>query len=693
LTAGLWLQILLLQVSTYVLPRKGVCPDPDYATESFPQTHWPQFLKSMKTNPLPQQFLLSRSLYRRVAVLLFQVCLVSFSYYESFLLRFDFDLEPRYVRAFWQTVVVVLGLKLVCFYRAGLFRGWWRYSGVYDVVDISLASGISTIASILIIKFVLHTSPYPRSVLIIDAGLTVLLLSGARFVVRFYCENLISQSASKRALIIGAGEAGFHMSRTLMLNPQLDFKVVGFIDDDDTKQNIKLHGIRILGKVKDLPHVIEEYAIDSAIIAMPSVSGPAIQTIVEICSAFKIDLKILPKLSDRLGGISAWRQVRGVKVEDLLGRKPIRLDSGLIQERFRDGVVLITGAGGSIGSELSRQLGGVLPQKLLLFERSENDLHKIHLEMCERFPNLTIVPIVGDILDVRLLRDVMAEYRPQSVFHAAAYKHVPMMERNCFQAVTNNIFGTYNVALTARQYEARDFVMISSDKAVNPTNIMGVTKRIAELVILSLQHQTTRFIAVRFGNVLGSNGSVLPRFEQQIAKGGPLTLTHPDAKRYFMTIPEAVQLVLQASVMGKGGEIFVLDMGDPIRIVDLAMNLIRLSGLEPEKDIQLVYTGLRPGEKLFEELQLQGEGIKPTPHPKIRVLDGGQPDVQRLRTWLDELSVLTDTKNTYELLRTLKMIVPEYVPSEGLVAKSEFDRHDFMYAYSRQRTGLSFAAD
>jgi FlaA1/EpsC-like NDP-sugar epimerase len=631
--------------------------------------------------------------YRWQAILLWQACLVTLAYYVSFLLRFDFRPEPAYFRAFSHTLLAVVILKLAALYWAGLFRGWWRYAGVDDLVDISKAAAVSTPLSFIVIKYVLHTVPYPRSVLIIDMAISLLLLGGARFAVRLYSENAMARPVGKNALIIGAGQAGSLIARTLKVNPEFDLNVVGFIDDDVSKQDIKIQGIRVLGGVPDLPRLVARFNVRSVIIAMPSVSGPSLKNIVELCSSCKVEFKILPKLADRLTPVSAWRQVRNVKVEDLLGRKPVKLDSDLIQQRFQDGVVLITGAGGSIGSELSRQLAGVRPRQLLLFDRSENDLHKIHIELCASFPHLEIIPIVGDILDVRLLRDVMAEYRPQSVFHAAAYKHVPMMERNCFQAITNNIFGTYNVALTARQFEARDFVMISSDKAVNPTNVMGVTKRIAELVILALQHQSTRFISVRFGNVLGSNGSVLPLFEQQIAKGGPLTITHPEAKRYFMTIPEAVQLVLQASIMGRGGEIFVLDMGEPVKIVDLATNLIRLSGLEPQHDIEMVFTGLRPGEKLFEELRLQGEGIKPTPHSKIRVLDGGQPDVQQLRGWLDELSVLVEAKNIYELIKTLKTIVPEYSPSEELIAKSEFDRHDFLYAYARERTGLSFAAD
>jgi FlaA1/EpsC-like NDP-sugar epimerase len=332
--------------------------------------------------------------------------------------------------------------------------------------------------------------------------------------------------------------------------------------------------------------------------------------------------------------------MRRVRVEDLLMRAPVRLDLERIRGKFQQRVVFITGAGGSIGSELARQVGRFQPQKLVLFDRSETDLHRLEIEFAERFPKLEREFVVGDILDVNRLREVISAHRPASVFHAAAYKHVPMMERNCFQAVTNNIFGTYNVALMARQCGVEDFVLISSDKAVNPSSIMGVTKRVSEILILGLQGQTTRYVSVRFGNVLGSNGSVVPLFEQQIANRKPLTVTHPEIRRYFMTIPEAAQLVLQASTMGKGGEIFVLDMGEPIKIVDLAHDLIRLSGLEPQRDIPIVFTGLRPGEKLFEELRFDGEGLKLTAHEKIRVLDGGPASSSQVSAWLDELAVI-----------------------------------------------------
>ena len=321
----------------------------------------------------------------------------------------------------------------------------------------------------------------------------------------------------------------------------------------------------------------------------------------------------------------------------------------------------------------------------MLFERSESDLFRIGMELSSKFPNLDLSPIVGDILDVTLLREVFSLHRPSSVFHAAAYKHVPIMEKNCFQAVTNNIFGTYNVALVAKQFHAENFVLISSDKAVNPTNVMGVTKRAAELITLALQGNQTRFIAVRFGNVLGSNGSVSPIFEAQIANGGPVTVTHPEAKRYFMTTAEAVGLVLQASTMGKGGEIFVLNMGEPVKIVDLARRMIRLSGLEPDKDVQISFTGLRPGEKLFEEIRLEGEGIKPTPHEQIWVFEGGQPSFEHVRGWLEELSTLVESRNVHGLISKLVSIVPEYGPSEQVTALCEVDRHDQALVYKRAR--------
>ena len=402
-----------------------------------------------------------------------------------------------------------------------------------------------------------------------------------------------------------------------------------------------------------------------------------------------MDFKTLPAIGDIISGSLSVGNLRSVCVEDLLVRKAVKLDLADIRTKLQGKVILITGAAGSIGSELCRQIAKFDPAKLILFERSENDLFQIGLELKEQNPSLGCISVIGDILDVNRLRETFSSHRPDSVFHAAAYKHVPMMEMNCFQAITNNVFGTYNVALIARQFGAEDFVLISSDKAVNPANIMGVTKRIAELLILGLQCDSTRFVSVRFGNVLGSRGSVVPLFEQQIAARKPVTITHPDVQRYFMTIPEAVQLVLQASTMGKGGEIFVLDMGEPIKITELARALIGLSGLEPELDIPIVYTGLRPGEKLFEEIKLEGEGIKPTSHEKIRVLDGGEISMDKVRRWLDDLAALVDSKNVHGLVSLLKEIVPEYSPSEQILALSEVDRYDKILGYNRARADLS----
>jgi len=370
-------------------------------------------------------------------------------------------------------------------------------------------------------------------------------------------------------------------------------------------------------------------------------------------------------------------------------REPVQLDLAKIQRKFQQRAVMITGAGGSIGSELARQLARFEPQKLVLFDRSENDLHRLDIEFADKFPKIVRVPVVGDIMDADRLQEVMAAHKPTSLFHAAVYKHVPMMEKNCFQAVTNNVFGTFNVATTVRQCGVEDFVMISSDKAVHPCNIMGVTKRVAEILILGQQEQATRYVSVRFGNVLGSNGSVVPLFEQQIASRKPITVTHPEVRRYFMTIPEAVQLVLQASTMGKGGEIFVLDMGELIKIVDLARDLIGLSGLEPGRDIPIVFTGLRPGEKLFEELKFDAEGLKPTAHEKIHVFDGGQIDASQVNAWLRELAAIIAAKNVHGLVTKLREIVPEYTPSPEILALAKVDRHDRFVAYQQARANVN----
>lgn len=616
------------------------------------------------------------------------------AYYGGFLLRFDYQLPLEDQRIFLKTLPLVLLVKLAVFYRVELLRGYWRYAGLNDALDIAKAAAGSTAILYLLFKPVMQVDGYPRSVFAIDCLLTFLFVGGGRIAVRIWAERTRRASAERRTLVVGAGGAGSSIVRELKRDPQIELKPVGFVDDDPRKQGVRIHGVKVLGSLDRLPELVRDRDIDCVLIAIPSAGGPLVQKVISLCRECAVEFKILPSIRDHINGShngghnGRVPSVRSVQLPDLLGREPVHIDVGSIRRQLEGKVLLITGAGGSIGSELARQVATFGPGKLVLLDRSENLLFEIDLDLSQRFRECRITPVVADIQDVGTMREIFALYRPEVVFHAAAYKHVPMMERNCFQAVANNVLGTYNVALLARQFQTRTFVMISSDKAVNPANIMGVTKRVAELIILGLQQESTRYVAVRFGNVLGSNGSVVPIFQQQIAQGGPVTVTDPEARRYFMTISEAVRLVLQAGNMGQRSEIFVLEMGKQEKIVDLARNLIRLSGFEPDTDIKIAFTGLRPGEKLFEELMLQNEGLKATAHPKIRVLDGGSVSFAQVRVWLDELAWCLEAKNVSALIRTLQKIVPEYQPSPHLLALSEVDRHDMAFVHWRERQHL-----
>jgi FlaA1/EpsC-like NDP-sugar epimerase len=629
----------------------------------------------------------------KLQIIMLQSCLLAMSYYFSFLLRFDFYLEHPEEIMFLKTLPVVLCVKLLLFERFGLLRGWWRYAGLSDAIGIATASCWSFAVLFPLLVFLLRVDGYPRSVQVIDCVLTFLFVGGARMAVRAYSEGTQRSFAQHRTLVVGAGGGGSRIVHELKRNPQLGLAPVAFVDDKASKLGIRIHGVKVMGAVCQMPELVEKLNVDCVLIAIPSATGDKIQRIISSCRSCRVDFKILEPLKEHIRGTNGGPspgKLRSVQLEDLLGREPVQIDTRSIRAKVEGKTLLITGAGGSIGSELARQVAMFAPARLIVLDRSENCLFKLGLELSSRFPDLRFEPAIADIQDVGSMREIFALHRPQLVFHAAAYKHVPMMERHCFQAVTNNVFGTYNVALLARQFEIETFVMVSSDKAVNPTNIMGVTKRVSELITLGLQHEYTHYVAVRFGNVLGSNGSVVPIFQEQIAAGGPVTVTHPDATRYFMTIPEAVSLVLQASTMGRGSEIYVLDMGKPARIIDLAHNLIRLSGLEPNSDIKIVFTGLRPGEKLLEELRLQGEGIRPTSHPKIRVLDGGPVSFEEVRRWLDDLSRCLEAKNISALIRTLQEIVPEYTPSPEILAVSEIDRHDMAFVHRRERDKLPF---
>jgi FlaA1/EpsC-like NDP-sugar epimerase len=628
--------------------------------------------------------------YRKIIIFLSQAALLAFSYYVSFLLRFDFNLVDPYLTVFLRTLPLVLIIKLLVFAYFQLYRGWWRYVGMSDLLDIFKAAVLSSALMFVSIFVTRGLTGFPRSVFILDLALTILAIGGARFAARAYTESTRILIATKaNALIIGAGSAGTAIARELRSNEKLGYNLVGFIDDDPAKRGERILGIKVLGKSDDLPQIIAKHEVSQILIAIPSATGKQMQRVIDKCVESKVDFKTLPALGDIINGSVSIGLMRRVRVEDLLVRAPVNLDLAKIQAKFQQKVVFITGAGGSIGSELARQIARFSPERVVLYDRAENDLNRLDIEFADKFPKVDRVPVVGDILDVDRLKEVISAYRPTSVFHAAAYKHVPMMEENCFQAVTNNIFGTYNVALIAGQCGVEDFVMISSDKAVNPRSIMGVAKRVAEILILGLQGQTTRYVSVRFGNVLGSAGSVVPLFEQQIAGRKPVTVTDPEARRYFMTISEAVQLVLQASTMGNGGEIFVLDMGEPIKIADLARDLIKLWGLEPGHDIPIIFTGLRPGEKLCEELRFDGEGLKPTAHEKIRVLDGGVADPNQVSGWLDELTAIVAAKNVHRLVTKLKEIVPEYTPSPEILELAKVDRHDRFVTYQRARARLT----
>ena len=459
------------------------------------------------------------------------------------------------------------------------------------------------------------------------------------------------------------------LARELRENQSLKTYVIGLIDDDPRKVGLTFHGKRVLGTGEALGALARKYEVERLLIAVPSATGPQLVRMLQFAIDAEIDYKMVPGLEEIIHGTELGKQIRDVAVEDLLGRKPVHLDQRRIRERIQGKVVMVTGAAGSIGSEICRQIARFDPLALVGFDGAETPLFQLDRELNNKFPDLTFYPEIGNITRPENVHHAMERYKPSILYHAAAYKHVPMMERHVFAAVENNIFGTWNVARAAIQHGVEDFVMISSDKAVRPTSMMGATKRVSELVIRALQKQNaTRFVAVRFGNVLGSNGSVVPIFKEQIAAGGPVTITHPEMRRYFMTIPEATQLVLQAFSIGEGGEIFVLDMGEPVKIVDLARNLVLLSGLRPDRDIKIEFTGLRPGEKLFEELNLHDEYLVPTSHEKIRsYLSPFSADSKVMDVALEELRLIFERKDVARLVLYLKELIPDYNPGSQLL--------------------------
>jgi len=563
--------------------------------------------------------------HRRTLVVTSQLTLVVLSYFLSFLLRFEFDLtaQDRWpLNTFLKTLPLLLLLRAGAFYYWDLYRGWWRYVGMDDLLDIIKAVAVSSVIFIVLVMFVFRAE-YPRSVFLIDAFICVTFIGGIRFLLRAFREaSRLRPRGARNVLIYGAREIGVEILKEIRSNPNLRMNVLGFIDDYALKKGWKIHGVPVFGGQDELGRVLTRFSVDEIIIATPALRAKRLGDLVERFRDSGVRFRIVPAMSDILGGRVSIKHLRDVEVEDLLGREEITLDVEKIREAFSGQRVLITGAGGSIGAEIARQAAALFPARLILLERNENNLFYIHWELTRRQSGVAVVPVVGDAGDPVLVRALLESERPDIVLHAAAYKHVPLMESNAVQAVLNNVRATKVLVEAAAASGVHKFVLISTDKAVRPHNIMGRTKRLAEWIVLhaSQTPSRTRFLAVRFGNVLASEGSVIPLFRRQIAEGGPVTVTHPDMMRYFMTIPEAVQLVLQTTAMGRGGEIFVLEMGEQVRIMDLARNLIRLSGLEPDRDIEIVTSGLRPGEKLREELWDDAEGVGPTEHDKIRVV-------------------------------------------------------------------------
>lgn len=609
---------------------------------------------------------------KRFYVILFVTSLIIVSsLLLAYAIRFDFSVPKQYWPRFLALVPVVLAIKLALFWHYGCFRGWWRYVSMPDLVQLVKANIIASLAFVVYSVAVYRLELIPRTVLLLDGLLCFMLLCGIRFATRAFREQYLpvrrgTELKKTRILVVGAGDAGQLIAREIRSNHHLDLDIVGFVDDDPVKRRGMFQGVSVLGKCNDLCDVVRSYQVDEVVIATPSATGSEIKIIVKHCQSANVKYRILPGVGELIDGRVSIQNVRDVDLDDLLGREPIQLDEAQISNYLKDKRVLVTGAGGSIGSEICRQVARFKPKKLVLFENAETPLFQIEQELSKRFPDLSIVPIIGDIRNRSRVNVIFDEQMPQVVFHAAAYKHVPMMENNPAEAVNNNVNGTKLLADAADYYNVEKFVMISTDKAVRPTNVMGSTKRIAELYVQSLNNLSkTNFVTTRFGNVLGSNGSVIPTFKEQIAKGGPVTVTHPDVTRFFMTIPEATQLVLQAGSMGNGGEIYLFDMGESVKIQTLAEELIKLSGFQPFEDIDIVYTGLRPGEKLYEELLLDDEGVLPTPHNKICIARSASPGHELLVKKIQAL--VSDAKDLdLDGVRSkLRILVPEYVPTDN----------------------------
>jgi FlaA1/EpsC-like NDP-sugar epimerase len=593
------------------------------------------------------------------------LCATALAWAAIYLLRFNLDFREPYLVDMVSTLRWILPLQGAIFLAFGLYRGLWRFASLVDLQRIVLAAGLGALLIPLVLVMLQLQAVVPRSVLIFYPIMLIFLMAGDRFAYRVWKEHRLYTpfaALGEPVLVVGAGEAGARLTRDFARSRQ--WRVVGLIDDDPAKQGRLLQNVSVLGPISSLPVWAKKYGVRQVIVALPSAAHGVRRRVAEICADARIEVLTVPSYEDLMTGRSTLTTIRMIELDDLLGRDPVVLDNAGLAEWLGNRVVMVTGAGGSIGAELCRHIARFRPAKIVLFDLSEAAVYGIQTALADAFPQLPLATVVGDVKHAALVDEVLARERPSVIFHAGAYKHVPLMEEtNAWQAVRNNAYGTWVLAMGAVAAKVEKFVLVSSDKAVNPTNVMGATKRLAEIVCRSLQGRGTNFVIVRFGNVFGSAGSVIPRFREQIVRGGPVTVTHPDITRYFMSLSEATQLLLQAGLQGKAGEILVLDMGEPVRIIDLAHDMIRLSGADPDR-IPIVFTGLRPGEKLYEELLTSEEATLPTTHPKLRIALSRTPNmdaVGQMVAWCARDRAANDA----EVRARLKSWIPEYMPPAG----------------------------
>ena len=603
--------------------------------------------------------------HRRPIIVLLHTLVVLAAYAAAFALRFDGLPPSDAAAAFLDTVAILVVLRLLAFAALGLHRGFWKHFGLPDLITLVKAVSAGSVAFVVLLYAGGLLGAVPRSVIVLEWMLTLFFAGGVRLTARYVLEGRLARrnGRGKRVLVVGAGEAAERLLRQLSHDTTSHLHVVGLVDDDPGKQKRSLHGVPILGTIAQLPELVAAHAVQLVVVAISSAAPEQMRRIVDDCLAAKVEFKRLPSMREMLAAGAVAGTLEEVSLEHLLLREPVRFDEARVAADVAGSVVLITGGAGSVGSELARQIARARPARLVLVEQAESPLYFVHLDLARTHPAVDVVPVVADITDRAAMTRVFEQYRPAHVYHAAAYKHVPLMEANMGEAVRNNVHGTLCVAECAARSGARKFVLISTDKAVCPSSIMGATKRVAERIILgwpSLRDSGTAFHAVRFGNVLGSDGSVVPLFRRQLAAGGPLTVTHPDVRRYFMTIREAAQLVLHAATLDEAaGRITMLDMGEPVRILDLAENLVRLSGREPHRDVQITFTGLRPGEKLDEELISAVEVTVPTELEKVSVVQTDEVDVASVRQGVERLLAAATRNDDVGIRAALRELVPE----------------------------------